>query len=827
MQSNSGVLSEQLPYWEFFSSPMAHVMLHDGSIAAGLESLPLDIECFDENRLNQMTLSLRAFVNSLPEEFSCQFFVKVENDLEHILSKHKDLVSTSNDFLLELDQKRIEKIKNQITDGELFRPRLFLFLKTNEMRKPSWFSFRKLFSFSKEAESGIEDRLQGLHQALLSARSNLSSAGFTSIELKESDLVDLLYKHFNPKRSQYMNCPVIHKNADGFEIQSPREQIIFGDVVLDKEDFLLDSMKTRILTLKTMPEMTYSGMMSRLLSLPFQFELLFSFNIDQQSKEMAKLQQGRRTAHALSSNNSNKVSDLESESKLSQTTALIREIIETGQRIFSAELVIILRGENSFEGLKILNQQTKEVLSKFRNLSGSEGLQETVGSWKIFKSNLPLAPMNLVRGKKMKTNNMVDFLPLYGPSIGDNTPVCLTKTRQGTLYSINPYSSRLNNYNVLVTGSSGSGKSFVNNFLMLQQIARGTKVFVVDIGGSYKKMTELLDGQYFEINLSGQYRINPFELKDPSQAPSSDRLKGLVSIIEQMVTDSGERLSRFDRVQVESILNDVYAWSRSLVVPQSPTLSDFQRLCAESPEEGLKKIAKLLFPWVANTPYGRLLDGIGRIESDRSIVAFDLKGLSQYPDLQSVMILILTNFILEQVETDRKTSKRILMDEVWELLKSPAASQFMEYAARTFRKTGSGISFITQGVEEIIASGMGPAILNNTATKLVMLQKGDTKVLQDSLKLNSQELRLIQSLEQVKGVYSEGFLMEGETRQVIRIEPSPIEYWISTSDSEDNKYLEKLKLYHSSLKKAVLVASRSAPFGVAQGIDKSQEQVIL
>ena len=74
----------------------------------------------------------------------------------------------------------------------------------------------------------------------------------------------------------------------------------------------------------------------------------------------------------------------------------------------------------------------------------------------------------------------------------------------------------------------------------------------------------------------------------------------------------------------------------------------------------------------------------------------------------------------------------------------------------------SGITFITQGVEEIVNSPIGSAILNNTATKLIMLQKGDTRVLNDALKLNSQELRLIQSLEQRKGVISEGFLMEGE-----------------------------------------------------------------
>ncbi len=138
----------------------------------------------------------------------------------------------------------------------------------------------------------------------------------------------------------------------------------------------------------------------------------------------------------------------------------------------------------------------------------------------------------------------------------------------------------------------------------------------------------------------------------------------------------------------------------------------------------------------------------------------------------------------------------------------------MEYAARTFRKTGSGITFITQGVEEIIASGMGPAILNNTATKLIMLQKGDTNVLREALKLNSQELRLIQSLEQRKGLFSEGFLMEGETRQVIRIQPSPLEYWISTSDARDNQYLERLKNEGLSLEAALHKAADLAPFGV-------------
>lgn len=814
--NQKNALCEQLPYWEFESKPLNHLILWDGSVSAGLELLPLDVECMAASNINNLTKNLRAFVNSLPEGVIAQFVVKVETDFETTIQTHESLLTTSNEFLKQTDALRIGKLKEQIQDQEVFGPRIFLFFRVlNQVKSRGFFALKK---FSSDFEKGYEDRLQTLLQTVESSRSVLSNVGFYSEILNKEPLVQLIYKYLNPKRSQSITPPklkIVHEDSD-VEIESPRSQLVFSDLILDQEDFVLDQMRTRVLSLKTSPETTFASMINGLLSFSFKYELIFSFNIPDQSKEMKSLEQTRRTTHSLTANNGGRVSDLEGESRLSQTTDLIKELIETGQRIFEAELLIILREENTPSGSKILNLNTKEVLSKFKTLSGAEGIHETVSAWKVFSSSLPGAPINQVRKKKMKTNNLVDFLPLYGSSLGDELPLVLTHTRHGSIYSINPYDPKLTNYNMLVTGSSGSGKSFVNNFLMLQQIARGTKVFIIDIGGSYKKLCELLDGQYFEINLSDSYSINPFELNDPKVFPSGEKIKSLVSIIEQMVVDSGEKLSRFDRVQIEEALTKVFEETRLEKIPRSPLISDFARFCAKSKEESLQKISKLLFPWIGNSPYGKLLDRNGKINTDSPVVAFDLKGLSQYPDLQSVMILILTNFILDQIENNRTTPKKVLLDESWELLKSPAASSFMEYAARTFRKTGSGITFITQGVEEIVQSPIGSAILNNTAMKLIMLQKGDTRILAQALKLNSQEVRLIQSLEQRKGVFSEGFLMEGDARQVLKIFPSPLEYWISTSDARDNLYLEELRQNKLlSLSEAVLLAAELAPFGVA------------
>lgn len=365
----------------------------------------------------------------------------------------------------------------------------------------------------------------------------------------------------------------------------------------------------------------------------------------------------------------------------------------------------------------------------------------------------------------------------------------------------------------LSTKSGSTEPTLLNNFVTLQQMTRKTRLFVIDIGGSYKKLTEVLGGEYFEINLSDQYAMNPFLLAAGETEPSSQKLKSLVAIVEQMVTeDDRSRLTKMDRVLLEKTILETY----KKIKGRPPRLSDLKTACDEASESDLRKIGTLLYPWTGERPYGKLLDRDSGIATNKIVTAFDLKGLSQYPDLQSVMILILTDFILREVEADKSSFKRIILDEAWELLKSHAAANFMEYCARTLRKTGSGITFITQGLEEIVASPIGAAIINNTAIKLVLLQRGDTKTLVNTLKLNPQELALIQSLRSKKGEYSEAFLIEGEERQVIRVYPHSMEYWLATSDAKDNFFLQQLMEEKGiSLWEAVKDAANRFPWGVA------------
>jgi len=231
----------------------------------------------------------------------------------------------------------------------------------------------------------------------------------------------------------------------------------------------------------------------------------------------------------------------------------------------------------------------------------------------------------------------------------------------------------------------------------------------------------------------------------------------------------------------------------------------------------------MLFPWTGARAYGELLDRPNELDLKSDFVVFDLKGLSSYPDLQAVMILIITDFIVGKVESKNPSyygrRKRIYMDECWENLKSRPASHVMEYWVRTLRKAAAGITFITQGLEEIAAHAIGPAILGNTATKLILMQKGDLAPVKQILKLNEKEMGLISSLRQQKGLYSEAFMIANDDRTVIRAFPTPLEYWLATSDRDDNNAIEEYRKGHSAetLSEVIYYLAHRYPKGVAMG----------
>jgi len=73
-------------------------------------------------------------------------------------------------------------------------------------------------------------------QALENAKSTLASLGFVAQDCSKEDLVQIQYEHLNPNRAEVATAPNICHRMTDIDDPSPREQLVFGDLVLDQED---------------------------------------------------------------------------------------------------------------------------------------------------------------------------------------------------------------------------------------------------------------------------------------------------------------------------------------------------------------------------------------------------------------------------------------------------------------------------------------------------------------------------------------------------------------------------------------------------------------
>ena len=66
----------------------------------------------------------------------------------------------------------------------------------------------------------------------------------------------------------------------------------------------------------------------------------------------------------------------------------------------------------------------------------------------------------------------------------------------------------------LVLGATGSGQSFLTNFLTTHAQKYDPFTVVLDLGQSYRKLATLLRGRYLEVGLrTGDDTINPFRVR--------------------------------------------------------------------------------------------------------------------------------------------------------------------------------------------------------------------------------------------------------------------------------------------------------------------------
>jgi conjugal transfer ATP-binding protein TraC len=759
------------------------------------------VSCLDDERTNSLSDLTCQFLNGLPSEIDIQFVQEITRGSETIIQEHRSLGAVALDPIAqELCEKRVERLLDFEDQSLLPKHGLKVFVRKPLTRalinKPRFFGRNKLFETI--AETTLKDELISVSRLREDVQSGLSRLGLDGRVIDAKQLVTLLYDQWNPTRQ----IPLGDYDPDDL-----RSSILFTDVSIGETGFSLGEMHYRVLSLKILPDQTFSSMAAALRALPFGSKLFLSIHVPDQQKELENLQMSHRLAFSMARGKKSGVRDIESENKLADLEELLEQMSGQGEKVFHVSLNILLRSHD----LADLNDQVSQSLMKIRELSGAEGMAETLAAFDIFCQLAIPNARSKERSRKLKTSNLSDFLPIYGPWEGHHEARVLLRSRMGSLLKFDPFSLNLTNANQIISGGSGAGKSYLANILLLQMLKENPKIYILDIGGSYKKLTENLSGQYVPLALNTDLALNPFDLAEEETKPSSQKLKFLVSLVEMMTKEDDQAtLGRLERTELENAITRLYESSKP------PSMSALrEELLAHSDAE-IKRLGRILSGWCGDTPYGRMVDRPSTIELQKPIVCFDFKGMESYPELQAVCLLIITDFVWREIQKDRSTMKFTIFDECWKLLE--VGHQFIAEVFRTYRKYYASAIAISQNIDDFAKSRVASAIMPNSAIKWILMQKGsDQKRLQEVLQLNDNEIKLVGSLHQERGVYSECLLLAQDQHVVAVVESTPLEYWIATTDPRDMSEMENMQRTNPELSNMELLKklSEKYPHGVA------------
>jgi type IV secretory pathway VirB4 component len=93
--------------------------------------------------------------------------------------------------------------------------------------------------------------------------------------------------------------------------------------------------------------------------------------------------------------------------------------------------------------------------------------------------------------------------------------------RTGSLIILDPFSAELENANAVVFAQSGAGKSYACKVQALRSLACGIAVAIVDPEDEYRRLCQMVGGQFVRLSPSSTQRLNPFDLLVTATSTSS------------------------------------------------------------------------------------------------------------------------------------------------------------------------------------------------------------------------------------------------------------------------------------------------------------------
>ena len=495
-----------------------------------------------------------------------------------------------------------------------------------------------------------------------------------------------------------------------------------------------------------------------------------------------------------------------------------------------------------------------EELDRYTELLSSEmskNLIDIKPAWAIqdeaFRTNMPFGDNKLKKSHTFDRRAMSTVFPFFNSEVGHEDGIPLGFNKQtGLPILYNNFSSTLTNYNMIIFGKSGAGKSVTIKTLSARSsILMGIESLALDAEGEYGVVAESLGGINVVISPNSKTIINLFDLETENVKDEITGKERTILSVENKVEDVTQALVTMARgstkstevneltkqIISEAVLEEYAALginnnveslyedaedrnSVSLNMTNNfigrkkklmPTIGSwYKRICKKAQENEnpdyrfhYSYLVKVMKQYVREL-HGQmayfdgqstfdLLDGIPFINLDIS----QLEERFARPLAQQVLLSwVWEKYVKKNSEDKSKAAKkRVLIDEAWMLLPFPEAVDFLNTMARRARKRNVSLAVISQKFQDFYEKQEAQAILTSAETKLFLAQdKSEIEYLKEVFKLSEGEAGFLITCGR-----GDGLLRVGTDSAILSIQPTAKEFEFVETNLSKQIEMEKAR----------------------------------
>lgn len=828
LQKDEASLIDALPYWEIRDGA---VVLDNGVLEVGLEiQLPSTL-LSPASALEALHTTIVGLLrNSIPQRERLRLFIEAAPLRGEALEHYHTGLTSKHPAAQVLSEEKTRFLKQARREGRLVEYRAYLTCTyTPPGRRRKWGSL--------SPEEFQERRIRALEtrQRMLQA---LGKAGFEPVPLLDQGLFELIWRYFNPgarlqQAPSYLQQKVHYPEQvlKRFPYLAPptlRSQVLGSDLARRWDYLWTSGHFVKIVSMGNLPVgYTQGGMVGHLLKLPRLYWLAVDYVHEPYGPAVrALMSQARRLYSATGDTGGiTDYADPTVRVGFKEVDDALSHMSETGTHVYRVGLSMVLL-DSSEHGIQ---QGLQEAREAFTNLPSVQPIVETAGLLTQFLALAPCSGQTNERVFLTLQENAADFFPLDAPWKGSSRPVSLMWNRWDSLTSIHPFDPKSSNWNGIVIGGSGSGKTFLMQTLLGDLLRHDTDVMIVDRGYGYQHLVELFGGETIPIEPGSSVSINPFDLPDGATRPDDQKKGFLMTVLRAMLPSEGGVTASLEHAVLSSAVSQTYARALDGQVKQlrlssfADVLSNLEvigkREATPKEKELAQSLALRLEPWIGDSAYGSFIDRPTTIASDAPVLYYETTGLERHPELRAVGLLLITDLIWRRVTRDLSRRKIVVLDEVWSLLKFPQAASFIVELYRRFRRYNAAAYAVTQSLEDF-QTEEARGILQNTTYHYLLRLPTEDDLVQKLLNLSDRAMDTFRGLSSKKGSYSEAMAWirqeDGLEGGVVVLRPAPFEYWAYTTNAQDMALRAAvIKKHGDELLPALRELAREYPQGVA------------